>query len=95
MCPVCAQRVVNGFIIAAILPFAFKVVHKCFFGQARIHICVHLHTRACTRVHGYRYGCRYVRVQRVVNGFSMAAILLFASQLLFNLINQISILDFL
>ena len=62
MCNVRAQCVVRGFIMAAILPFAFEVGCECFFGQARMHICVHLHTRACKHVHGYRYGCRYVHV---------------------------------
>ena len=81
--------------MAAILPFAFEVGCECFFGKAQMHVCVHLYTRACTHVHRYRYGCRYVHVQRVVNNFSMAAILLFAFQLLFNLIAQIFILDFL
>ena len=60
--------------MAAILTFAFEVVHMCFLGQARMHVCVHLYTRACTLVHGYRYGSRYVHVQCVGNGFSMAAI---------------------
>ena len=95
MCTVRAQRVVKGFIMAATLPFAFEVVSECFFGQAQIHVCVHLHTYACTHVHWYRYGCRYAHIQRVVNGLSMTAILLFAFQLLFNLIDQIFILDFL
>ena len=80
--------------MAAILPFALEVVCDCFLGQARMPVCVHLYTRACTRVHGYRYGSRYVHIQRVVNGFSMAAILFFAFLLLFNLIDQIFILDF-
>jgi hypothetical protein len=93
--PVLAKCVVKCFIMAAILPFAFEVVRECFLGQARMHICVHLYTYACTCVRGYRYGSRYVHVKRVVNGFSMAAILLFAFLLLFNLINQISTLDFL
>ena len=62
MCTVCEKRDVKGFIMAAILPFAFEVGCECFFGQARMHICVHLHTCACTHVHGYRYGCRYVHV---------------------------------
>ena len=37
--------------MAAILPFAFEVGCKGFFGQVWMHVCVHLHTRACTRVH--------------------------------------------
>ena len=37
--------------MAAILPFAFEVGCEGFFGQVRMHVCVHLHTRACTRVH--------------------------------------------
>ena len=80
--------------MAAILPFAFKVVRECFLGQAQMHVCVHLYTRACTCVHGYRYGSRYVHVQCVVNSFSMVVILFFAFLLLLNLINQIFILDF-
>ena len=64
--------------MAAILLFAFEVICEFFFGQARLHVCLHLHTRACTHVHGYRYGSRYVHVQQVDNGFSMTAILFFA-----------------
>ena len=87
MCIVCARHDVIGFSMTAILPFAFEVVRECFFGQERMHVCVHLHRHAFKRVHGYRYGCRYVHVQCVIEGFSMAAILLFAFQLLFNLID--------
>ena len=50
MCTVYAQRVVKGFIMTAILPFAFKVGCECFYGQAQMHICVHLHTNTGTRV---------------------------------------------
>ena len=39
------------FSLAAILPFAFEVGCKGFFGQVQMHVCVHLHTRACTRIH--------------------------------------------
>ena len=53
-----------------------------------VYTCTHVH------VHGYRYGPRYVHVLRVVIGFSMAAILFFAFLLLFNLIDQIFVLDF-
>ena len=91
MCIVCARHVVIGLSMTAILPFSFDVVRECFFGQTWMNVCVHLHTRAFKHVHGYRYGCRYLHVQCVVEGFSMAAILLFAFQLLFNLIDQISI----
>ena len=80
--------------MAAILPFAFEVIRECFLGQAQLPVCVHLHTRACTHVHGYRYRSRYVHIQCVVIGFSMAAILFFAFLLPFNLIDQIFILDF-
>ena len=80
--------------MAAILPFAFEIIRKRFLGQARLHVCVYLHTHACTRVQGYRYGSRYVHIQRVINGFSMAATLFFAFLLLFNLIDQIFISDF-
>ena len=79
--------------MAAILPFAFEVVRKCFLGQAQMHVYVHLYTCACTCVHGYRYRSRYVHVHSVVNGFSMAAILFFDFLLLFNIIDQIPILD--
>ena len=58
------------------------------------HMCT-VYTCTQVHVHGYRYTCRHVHVQRIVNDFSMAAILLFGCQLLFNLIAQISILDFL
>ena len=37
--------------MAAILAFASEVGFECFFGQARMHLCVHLLTCACTRVH--------------------------------------------
>ena len=37
--------------MAVILPFAFEVGCEGFFGQVRMHVCVHLHTCACTRVH--------------------------------------------
>ena len=80
--------------MAAILPFAFEVISECFLGQALLHVCVHLHPRAYTRVHGYRYGSRYVHIQCVVSGFSVAAILFFAFLLFFNLIDQTLELDF-
>ena len=37
--------------LAAILPFAFEVGCGGFSGQVRMHVCVHLHTRACIRIH--------------------------------------------
>ena len=37
--------------LAAILPFAFDVGCEGFFGQVRMHVCVHLHTRACIHRH--------------------------------------------
>ena len=37
--------------LAAILFFAFWVYCEGFFGQVRMHVCVHLHTRACIRLH--------------------------------------------
>ena len=37
--------------MADILPFAFEVGWEGFFGQVQMHVCVRLHTRACTRVH--------------------------------------------
>ena len=66
MCNVCAQRVVKGFFMAAILPFAFEVGCECFFGQARMHLCVHLH--GCT----YVYTCTHVHVH-VYIGTGMGA----------------------
>ena len=82
--------------LAAILPFAFEVGCEGFFGQVRMHVCVHLHTRACTRVHlGTGTGAGMYVYNVLLTVFSMAAILPFAFQLLFNLIDQISILDFL
>ena len=60
------NMLLSVFIMATILPFAFEVVHKCFLGQARMHVCVHLYTCACTCVHGYRYGSRYVHVLLMV-----------------------------
>ena len=80
--------------MAAILPFPFVVISKFFLPQAQSHVCVHLHPCAYTRVHDYRYWSRYVRVQHVVTGFSMAAILFCAFLLFFNFIDQIFVLDF-
>ena len=80
--------------MAAILPFAFEVISECLLGQARLHACVHLHPRACTRVHGFRYWSRYVHVHRVVSGFIMVAILCCAFLLFFNFIYPIFAMDF-
>ena len=96
MCTVRALCVVKGFSMAAILPFAFEVGCEGFFGQVQMHVCVHLHTRGCTRVHSGTGTGAGMNVHRVfLTCFSMAAILPFAFQLYFNLIDQISILDFL
>ena len=55
-----------------------------------------LYTRACRRVHlGTGTGAGMYVYNVLLTVFSMAAILPFAFQLLFNLIDQISILDFL
>ena len=55
-----------------------------------------LYTCACTRVHlGTGTGAGMYMYNVLLTVFSMAAILPFAFQLLFNLIDQISILDFL
>ena len=55
-----------------------------------------LYTCACTRVHlGTGTGAGMYVYNVLLTVFSMAAILPFAFQLLFNLIDQISILDFL
>ena len=82
--------------MAETLPFAFEVGCEGFFGQVRMDVCVHLHTRGCTRVHSGTGTGAGMNVHNVfLNGFSMAAILPFAFQLHLNLIDQISILDFL
>ena len=82
--------------MAAILPFSFEVGCEGFFGQVRMHVCVHLHKRACTRVHlGTGTGAGMYVYNVLLTVFSMAAISPFAFQMLFNLIDQISILDFL
>ena len=55
-----------------------------------------LYTCACTRVHlGTGTGAGMYVYNVLLTVFSMATILPFALQLLFNLIDQISILDFL
>ena len=55
-----------------------------------------LHTRACTRVHlGTGTGAGMYVYNVLLTVFSMAATLPFAFQLLFDLIDHISILDFL
>ena len=51
--------------MAYILPFAFEVECEGFFSQVRMHICVHLHTRGCTRVHSGTGTCAGMNVHNV------------------------------